>query len=70
MERGKGRHIVRNDQAIASLSALSGQVEAMVPHLETAKETAEVIHSSMNDVVTTLGRCRSLFANCIPDYGV
>ena len=44
-----------NDQAIASLSALSGQVEAMVPHLETAKETAEVIHSSMNDVVTTLG---------------
>ena len=44
-----------NDQAIASLSALSAQVEAMVPHLETAKETAEVIHSSMNDVVTTLG---------------
>lgn len=44
-----------NDQALASLSALSSQMEKMVPHLETAKDAAEVIHSSMNDIVTTLG---------------
>ncbi len=44
-----------NDQTLAALTAMSGQMETMVPHLQTAKESAEVVHQGMNDIVDTLG---------------
>ena len=44
-----------NDQSLAALTAMSDQLGTMVPHLQTAKETAEVVHSSMGDIVGTMG---------------
>ncbi|MFR7549409.1 MAG: hypothetical protein ACLUV8_06395 [Clostridium sp.] len=43
------------------LRAMSGQLETLVPHLQTAKEEAEIVHKSMGDIVGTLERCRSLW---------
>ena len=34
---------------------MSGQLETLVPHLQTAKEEAEIVHKSMGDIVGTLG---------------
>lgn len=45
-----------NDQALASLTSVSQQMELMIPHIQTAKESAEVVHNSMGDVVDTLGQ--------------
>ena len=44
-----------NDEALNALTALSQQMEAMVPHIQTAKETSEILHNSMNDIVATMG---------------
>ena len=44
-----------NDQTLAALTAVSQQMDTMIPHLQTAKDRAEVVHSSMNDIVSTLG---------------
>ena len=44
-----------NDQTLASLTSVSQQLETMIPHLQTAKESAEVIHKSMGDIVNTMG---------------
>ena len=44
-----------NDQTLASLTSVSQQLETMIPHLQTAKESAEVIHKSMGDIVITMG---------------
>ena len=44
-----------NDQVLSSLTALSKQMETIVPHLQTAKEEAEVIHRSLGDIVNTVG---------------
>ena len=45
-----------NDQALASLTSVSQQMELMIPHIQTAKDSAEVVHNSMGDVVDTLGQ--------------
>ncbi|WP_368271205.1 methyl-accepting chemotaxis protein [Enterocloster lavalensis] len=45
-----------NDQTLAALTAMSGQMETMVPHLQTAKDSAEVVHNGMNNIVDTLGQ--------------
>ena len=44
-----------NDHSLESFRAMSGQLETMVPHLQTAKEEAEIVHKSMGDIVGTLG---------------
>lgn len=44
-----------NDQSLESLRAMSGQLETLVPHLQTAKEEAEIVHKSIGDIVGTLG---------------
>ena len=41
-----------NDQVLASVSAMNEQMAAMVPHLESAQEQAEVVHKGMNNIVT------------------
>lgn len=47
--------LVGNDRSLESLRAMSGQLETLVPHLQTAKEEAEIVHKSMGDIVGTLG---------------
>ena len=44
-----------NDRSLESLRAMYGQLETLVPHLQTAKEEAEIVHKSMGDIVGTLG---------------
>lgn len=44
-----------NDRSLEFLRAMSGQLETLVPHLQTAKEEAEIVHKSMGDIVGTLG---------------
>lgn len=44
-----------NDRSLESLRAMSGLLETLVPHLQTAKEEAEIVHKSMGDIVGTLG---------------
>lgn len=44
-----------NDRSLESLRAMFGQLETLVPHLQTAKEEAEIVHKSMGDIVGTLG---------------
>ncbi len=44
-----------NDQTLASLTALSEQLGTIVPYIQTAKDSSEVAHNSMTDVVNTLG---------------
>ena len=44
-----------NDQTLAALTSVSQQMDTMIPHLQTAKDCAEVVHRSMNDIVNTLG---------------
>ena len=44
-----------NDRSLESLRSMSGQQETLVPHLQTAKEEAEIVHKSMGDIVGTLG---------------
>ena len=44
-----------NDQTLESLTALSQQLETLVPHLQTAKDAAETVHNSMGDIVNTMG---------------
>ena len=44
-----------NDQTLAALTSVSQQMDTMIPHLQTAKDCAEVVHSSMNAIVNTLG---------------
>lgn len=44
-----------NDRSLESLRAMSGQLETLAPHLQTAKEEAEIVHKSMGDIVGTLG---------------
>ena len=43
-----------NDQTLASLTSVSQQLEKAIPHLQTAKDSAEVIHQSMGDIVNTM----------------
>lgn len=43
-----------NDQVLASISSMNDQMAAMVPHLERAKEQAEVIHDGMNHIVNAM----------------
>lgn len=43
-----------NDQTLEALTALTRQMETMVPHLQTAKEEARIIHDSMNNIVDVL----------------
>lgn len=47
-----------NDRSLESLRAMSGQLETLVPHLQTAKEEAEIVHKSMGDIVGTLGEMK------------
>ena len=51
----KNSILAGNDQSLESLRAMSGQLETLVPHLQTAKEEAEIVHKSMGDIVGTLG---------------
>ena len=44
-----------NDRSLESRRGMSGQLETLVPHLQTAKEEAEIVHKSMGDIVGTLG---------------
>ncbi len=39
---------------IETLSAVSDQLEAMIPHIETAKEAADTAHDSLGDIVDTV----------------
>ncbi len=43
-----------NDRSLETLSAVSDQLEAMIPHIETAKEAADVAHDSLGDIVNTV----------------
>lgn len=43
-----------NDQVLASVSAMNEQMAAMVPHLESAQEQAEVVHKGMNNIVNAM----------------
>lgn len=43
-----------NDKTLESLTAVSKQMEVMIPHIETAKEAADVVHESMEDMVGSL----------------
>ncbi len=43
-----------NDKALETLSAVSDQLEAMIPHIETAKEAADTAHDSLGDIVNTV----------------
>lgn len=43
-----------NDQTLESLGKVSGQMEAMVPHLQTAKDAAETLHEYMGQAVDVL----------------
>ena len=43
-----------NDRALETLIAVSDQLEAMIPHIETAKEAADVAHDSLGDIVNTV----------------
>lgn len=43
-----------NDRVLETLSAVSDQLEAMIPHIETAKEAADVAHDSLGDIVNTV----------------
>ena len=52
----KDEILAGNDQTLAALTAMSGQMETMVPHLQTAKDSAEVVHNGMNNIVDTLGQ--------------
>ncbi|WP_407923832.1 methyl-accepting chemotaxis protein [Clostridium porci] len=52
---GKDSILAGNDQALAALTAMSNQMGAMVPYLQTAKDAADVVHESMNNIVNTLG---------------
>ncbi len=45
-----------NDKGLASLTLVSQQMEKMIPHIQTAKESAEVVHNSMGDIVDTMGQ--------------
>ena len=51
----KDSMLAGNDQTLAALTSVSQQMDTMIPHLQTAKDCAEVVHSSMNDIVNTLG---------------
>ncbi len=43
-----------NDRSLETLSAVSDQLEAMIPHIETAKEAADTAHDSLGDIVNTV----------------
>lgn len=43
-----------NDRALETLSAVSDQLEAMIPHIETAKDAADTAHDSLGDIVATV----------------
>ena len=43
-----------NDQVLESLTQVSRQMEVMIPHIETAKEAADVVHDSMEDIVNSM----------------
>lgn len=43
-----------NDKALASLTAVSEQMQAMVPHIESAKESAKIVHDSLGDIVNSM----------------
>ena len=43
-----------NDKALASLTAVSERMQAMVPHIESAKESAEIVHDSLGDIVNSM----------------
>lgn len=45
----------QNDISIEALAALAQQSAAMVPYLQTAKDSAQDIHNNLNDLVKTLG---------------
>lgn len=57
---GKDSILAGNDQALAALTAMSNQMGAMVPYLQTAKDAADVVHESMNNIVNTLGDMQEL----------
>ena len=44
-----------NDQALAALGSVSEQMEVMIPHIQSARDSAEVVNESMGDIVNTLG---------------
>lgn len=44
----------QNDATIQALSQLAAQSQAMVPYIQTAKDSGEKIHSSMNDMMLTI----------------
>lgn len=43
-----------NDQVLEALTQVSQQMEVMIPHIETAKEAADVVHDSMGDIVNSM----------------
>lgn len=56
-----------NDRSLESLRAMSGQLETLVPHLQTAKEEAEIVHKVWATLWEHWERCRSLWESCIQD---
>lgn len=52
----KDNILAGNDQGLASLTSVSQQMEKMIPHIQSAKESADVIHNSMGDIVDTMGQ--------------
>ena len=44
-----------NDETLAAIRAMNDQMGNMVPHIQSAKEQAEIIHSGMNNIVNAMG---------------
>ena len=55
MEQLKGRHTGRKRSVTGIPQGYVRPAGNLVPHLQTAKEEAEIVHKSMGDIVGTLG---------------
>lgn len=54
--------LAENDEALAALGEMSSQLSAMVPHLESAKDQAQVIHEGMGNIVDVMGEMQEPLA--------
>ncbi|MCD8370281.1 MAG: methyl-accepting chemotaxis protein [Clostridiales bacterium] len=43
-----------NERTLASLTAVSGQLTRMIPHIQTARDAAEVLDDSLDDIVDVM----------------
>lgn len=54
--------LAENDRALAALEDMSSQLAAMVPHLESARDQAQVIHEGMGNIVDVMGEMQEHLA--------